>query len=76
MAYAWAGDEGISSNRSSLQLTASRLISDFLTVFETNQEMPLMESMAFYSRRPSSHAEWAITEPVVAFAFRWCQIQL
>ena len=60
---------------SSLQLTASKLIADVLTVFETNQEMSLMVSMAFHSRRPSFHAEWTITEPVVAFAFIWCQIQ-
>lgn len=58
-----------------MQLTAFRLISDFLTVFETNQEMLLMESIACHSHRPSFHAEWTITEPAVVFAFIWCQIQ-
>lgn len=47
----------------------------FVLVFENNQEMSLMESMAFHSQRPSSHAKWTITEPVVAFAFIWSQIQ-
>lgn len=61
--------------RGSSRLTASRLIADFLTVFATNHEMPLAESMALHSRRPSSHAERTITEAAVAFAFTGCQIQ-
>lgn len=59
-----------------LWLTASRPISDFWTVFETHQEMSLMESMALHSCRPSSHAEWTVTEPVVAFAFMWCPFKI
>lgn len=54
---------------SSLQLTASRLFSVSLTVFESNQEMSLMESMAIHSHRPASQAEQTIIEPVVAFGF-------
>lgn len=34
-----------------------------------------MESKAFHSYRSSSHAEWVVTEPIVAFAFIWWQIQ-
>lgn len=54
---------------SSLQLTASRLFSESLTAFETNQEMELTESLAIYPHRPASLAEQTIIEPVVAFGF-------
>lgn len=54
---------------SSLQLTASRLFSESLTAFETNQEMELTESLAIYSHRHASLAEQTIIEPVVAFGF-------
>ena len=54
---------------SSLQLTASRLFSESLTVFETNQEMSLIESTAIHSHRPASQAEQTVIKPVVAFGF-------